>query len=107
MFVKKLMDRDGLCGFEEMEIKELHKEVNECTRLVLNISRAQCAFGLYPLKLHMLDDIVKGVKRFGNLEMLVSSSFDRYNIHIESVYHRTCRRRYTSPRESVKSWMLG
>lgn len=37
MLVRKLEDRDGLCGFENQETEDVHREVKELPGIVLNI----------------------------------------------------------------------
>lgn len=59
MLARKLMDRDGLCGFEEQESEELHTEAKELTGLVVNISKVECGFGLYTLKGHLLEHCIR------------------------------------------------
>lgn len=74
MFVRMVVARDRFFGFEEEGIDKLHRELKNCRGRVVNISKRQCAFGLYTLDFHRIDHIVEDVKWFGSLEMLGGSN---------------------------------
>lgn len=44
--------------------------------------------GLYMLKFHLLDDLRQDVERFGNMEILDASLFQRFNVHIKPAFRR-------------------
>lgn len=46
---------------------------------------AYCNSGLYNLKTHVFDHIVKDTKTFGSLEILDRSSFELFNIQVKKI----------------------
>lgn len=44
-----------------------------------------CKKALYPLIFHLLDHFLQVVERFGSLEMICGSQFERVNMHIKRI----------------------
>lgn len=52
-----------------------------------------CSFGLYTLKSHLLDHIVKDLQACGTLYVLESPWFEKYNVNVNHAYSQTSGRR--------------
>lgn len=71
----------------------LGEEIQHFKELVKAMFEEHCGSGLYMLKLHLLDHVVEVLERYGSLEMLHGSPFERFNVHIKHGYRRTSQRR--------------
>lgn len=85
----------GLLRFEVSSAELFSKKLKEFKEHLLNRFLANCSAGLYIPKFPLLDDKMEDIEKFGSLEMMHSSGFERLNVHIKDVYLQISQRRCT------------
>lgn len=76
------------CNQKEVRLNILFDVKGEIQRLAEMMKKSfdeHFVTGLYTAKVYFLDCIVENLKTLGSLDLLNSSSFARYNVHIKSV----------------------
>lgn len=62
----------------------------------------QREFGLYTLKCHLFDHLVKSNERLGNLEIMHASMLERVNVHIKLAYRRRFQQQGSEMLEKIE-----
>lgn len=96
------MNGKNFNGLKAAEIASIRDKVTELKRLVSETVQDHCGIGLFTLKLHLPYHLTGNPRRFGIMEMLDPSPFERYDVHVKRVYRHTSQRRFSSMAEMVR-----
>lgn len=80
----------------------VREEVQKFKAIVGETFDARCITSLCTLKFHLLDHFLKDLNQFMTLELLSSSVFERFNVHIKQAYRSTSQRRGSVLQEILK-----
>lgn len=79
-----------------LEIEEL-KRVNE------RVFVPHCSFGLYTLKVHLLDHLIEDLERFGSIYFTEARPAEHFTVLIKQSYRTTSRRLSTRFQKALQN----
>lgn len=76
-------------------MKAISAEVCEFKKKVVELFYSACTSRVYTMKVHVLNHLLKDVRRYVDILFLSASGYEQYEVHIKKAFRGSSRRQST------------